>query len=94
MTTFEQVVLYCIILIIVFLFLIAKLLFDLFSSVESKLYWIKQKLDNINTNTATDVSVGIETRDKVTHIDTMLYHGFEQTGRPNGGSYIEPKYKH
>lgn len=94
MTTFEQAVLYCIILIIVLLFIIAKRLCDLHSAVESNHYWTKSKLDNIDTNTATDVVVGVETRDKVNHIDTILHHGFEETGRPNGGSYIEPKYKH
>lgn len=94
MTTFEQVVVYCFIVVIVLLFIIAKRSCDLLSSVESKLYWIKQKLDNIDTNTATDVSVGIETRDKVKHIDTILHHGFEETGRPNGGCYIDPKCKH
>lgn len=94
MTTFEQAVLCCIIVIIVLLFVIAKLLCDLHSTTESKLYWIKQKLDNIDTNTATSVSVDIETRDEVKHIDTILHNGFEEVGRPNGGCYINPQWKH
>jgi hypothetical protein len=54
----------------------------------------RKKLDNIDTNTATSVSVGIDMKDKIGYIHSILHNGFEQTGRSNGGSYIEPKYKH
>ena len=94
MTTFEIIVTVAIIAIVVLLGFIAFCVWNHYRDVELSNYMLRKKLDNIDTNTATSVSVGIDTKDKVTHIDTILHHGFEETGRPNGGSYIEPKYKH
>lgn len=94
MTTFEQVVICCLLLIVILLAAIAFFVYNHYRDVEHNNFMTRRKLDNIDTNTATDVSVGIETRDKVEHLDTILRHGFEETGRPNGGSYINPQWKH
>ena len=94
MTPFEQTVIYLLIIIAVLLGFIAFCVWNHYRDTEHNNYMLRKKLDNIDTNTATSVSVGIDTKDKVNHIDTILRNGFEETGRPNGGSYIQPKYKH
>ena len=93
MTPFERTVIYLLIIIAVLLGFIAFCVWNHYRDTEYNNYMLRKKLDNIDTNTATSVSVGIETKDKVNHIGTILYNGFEETGRPNGGSYIQPRYK-
>lgn len=92
MTTFEQLVICFLIGIVILLGFIGFCVWNHYRDVELSNFMFRKKLDNIDTNTATGVSVGIDTKDKVNHIDTILYHGFEQTGRPNGGTYIKPRY--
>lgn len=94
MTTFEQTIIYCLIVIILLLGFIAFCVWNHYRDVEISNFMSRKKLDNIDTNTATNVSVAIDTKDKVNHIDTILHHGFIETGRSNGGSDIEPKWRH
>ena len=94
MTTFEQAVLCLLILIVLLLGFIAFCVWNHYRDVELNNYMLRKKLDNIDTNTTTNVSVDIETRDKVKHIDTILHNGFEEVGRSNGGCYINPQWKH
>jgi len=94
MTTFEQAILYLLILIVLLLGFIAFCVWNHYRDVELNNFMSRKKLDNIDTNTATSVSADIETRDKVKNIDTILHNGFEEVGRPNGGCYINPQWKH
>lgn len=94
MTTFEILVTIFLAVVVLMLGFIAFCVWNHYRDVEYSNYMLRKKLDNIDTNTATSVSVGIDMKDKIGYIHSILHHGFEQTGRSNGGSYIEPKYKH
>lgn len=94
MTTFEITIIVLLAVVVLLLGFIAFCVWNHYRDVELSNYMLRKKLDNIDTNTATSVSIGIFMRDKISHIHSILHNGFEQTGRSNGGSYIEPKYKH
>lgn len=94
MTTFEITIIALLAAIVVLLGFIAFCVWNHYRDVELSNFMSRKKLDNIDTNTATSVGVEIDTKDKIGYIHSILHNGFEQTGKPNGGSYIEPKYKH
>lgn len=48
---------------------------------------LEEKLTTIGNHTS-------ETTNAVDYVGKILHHGFEETGRPNGGSNIDPKWKH
>lgn len=93
MTTFEIIAIILLTIIVALLGFIAFCVWNHYRDVEFSNMMNRKKLDNIDTNTATSVGVEIDTKDKIGHIHTILHSGFVQTGRSNGGSYIDPKYK-
>jgi len=94
MTTFEITIIVLLAVVVLLLGFIAFCVWNHYRDVELSNFMLRKKLDNIDTNTATSVSVGIDMKDKIGYIHSILHNGFEQTGRSNGGSYIEPKCKH
>ena len=65
MTTFEIIVTVAIIAIVMLLGFIAFCVWNHYRDVELSNYMLRKKLDNIDTNTATSVGVGIDLKDIV-----------------------------
>ena len=65
MTTFEILVTIFLAVVVLLLGFIAFCVWNHYRDVELSNYMLRKKLDNIDTNTATSVSVGIDIKDKI-----------------------------
>jgi hypothetical protein len=72
MTTFEQAVICLLILIVVLIGFIAFCVWNHYRDAELNNFMTRKKLDNIDTNTATSVSVGIDMKDKIGNIGNNI----------------------
>lgn len=72
MTTFEIFATIAIIAIVVLLGFIAFCVWNHYRDVEYSNFMLRKKLDNIDTNTATSVSVGIDMKDKIGNIGNNI----------------------
>lgn len=93
MTTFEIIVTVAIIAIVVLLCFIAFCVWNHYRDVELSNFMLRKKLDNIDTNTATSVGVGIDLKDIVDKMhsnlcveiaDKMIDRAYKQPTSVNG----------
>ena len=72
MTTFEIIVTIFMAVIVLLLGFIAFCVWNHYRDVEYSNFMLRKKLDNIDTNTATSVSVGIDMKDKIGNIGNNI----------------------
>ena len=99
MTTFEIIVTVAIIAIVMLLGFIAFCVWNHYRDVELSNYMLRKKLDNIDTNTATSVGVGIDLKDIVDKMhrnlcveiaDKMVDRVYKQPTSVNGTPCYAP----
>ena len=72
MTTFEIIVTIFLAVVVLLLGFIAFCVWNHYRDVELSNYMLRKKLDNIDTNTATSVSIGIDMKNKIGNVGNNI----------------------
>ena len=72
MTTFEITIIVLLAVVVLLLGFIAFCVWNHYRDVELSNYMLRKKLDNIDTNTATSVSIGIDMKNKIGNVGNNI----------------------